>query len=156
INEKLTAYLIKNNININAEIIYDSNLNDTIEDIIRKALKPEFNSKKEKKVIKFLKEIKSNDDIEGITLLTDRGKVIYSSFGKVDLSTFLREVEFRVKIYENSILKLFYTLKDKFIFSEYLLNTFFIILVFKSKIKFGLAEHYLTQIVNKIISILTE
>jgi len=31
INEKLTAYLIKNNINIDAEIIYDSELNETIE-----------------------------------------------------------------------------------------------------------------------------
>ncbi|MHA2089002.1 MAG: hypothetical protein ACW972_12045, partial [Promethearchaeota archaeon] len=114
INEKLTAYLIKNEVNIDAEIIYDSNLNETIEEIIRNALKPEFDSKKEKKVIKFLKEIKSNDDIEGITLLTDRGKVIYSSFGKVDLNTILKEVEFRVKICNNSILKLFYTLKDKF------------------------------------------
>jgi hypothetical protein len=156
INEKLTAYLIKNEVNIDAEIIYDSNLNETIEEIIRNALKPEFDSKKEKKVIKFLKEIKSNDDIEGITLLTDRGKVIYSSFGKVDLNTILKEVEFRVKICNNSILKLFYTLKDKFIFSEYILNTFFIILVFNSNVKFGLAEHYLTQFVNKIIDTLTE
>ncbi|MHA2280344.1 MAG: hypothetical protein ACXAC5_05795 [Promethearchaeota archaeon] len=155
INEKITTYLLKNSININAEIIYDSDLNDTIEEVICKALRYEFNSKKEKKVIKILKNIKSYDDIEGITLLTDRGKVIYSSFGRVDLKTFLKEVEFRVKIYENSILKLFYTLKDKFIFSEYILNTYFIMLVFKSRVKFGLAEHYLTQIVNKIKSTLT-
>lgn len=156
INEKLTTYLIKKNINIDAEIIYDSDLNETIEEVIRKALRYEFDSKNEKKVIKLLKETKSNDDIEGITLLTNHGKVIYSSFGKADLKTFIKEVEFRVKIYDNSILKLFYTFKDKFIFSEYILNTYFIMLVFNLKIKFGLAEHYLTQIVNKIKSTLTE
>ncbi len=150
INKKLTTYLIKNNVNIDAEIIYDSDLNDTIEEVISEALKPEFGSKKERKVIKILKELRLKDDIEGITLLTDRGKVIYSSFGKVDLKTFLKEVEFRVKIYDNSILKLYYTLKDKFIFSEYVLNTYFIMLVFNPKVKFGLAEHYLTQIVNKM------
>jgi len=155
INEKLTAYLIKKKINIDAEIIYDNTLNETIEEVIRKALRYEFNSKKEKKVIKFLKELRSNDDIEGITMLTNRGKVIYSSFGKGDLKSFLKEVEFRVKIYDNSILKLFYTLKDKIIFSEYILKSYFIILVFNSKVKFGLAEHYLTQIVNKITNTLT-
>ena len=156
INEKLTTYLIKNNINIDAEIIYDNDLNETIEEVIRNALRYKFDSKNEKKVIKLLKEIKSNDDIEGITMLTDRGKVIYSSFGKLDLKTFIKEVEFRVKIYDNSILKLYYTLEDKFIFSEYILNTYFIMLVFNSKIKFGLAEHYLTQIVNKIKRTLAE
>jgi hypothetical protein len=156
INEKLTKYLIKNSINIDAEIIYDNDLNETIEAVIRNSLRTEFNSKKEKKVIKLLKETRSYSDIEGIILLTDRGKVKYSSFGRVDLKTFLKEVEFRVKIYENSILKLFYTLRDKFVFSEYLLNTYFIILVFNSNVKFGLAEHYLTQIVNKIINILIE
>ncbi|MHA1985688.1 MAG: hypothetical protein ACW98D_03520 [Promethearchaeota archaeon] len=156
INKKLTIYLIKNNVNIDAEIIYDSDLNDTIEEVIYDALKNEFSSKKEKNVIKSLKDIKSNDDIEGITLLTDRGKVIYSSFGKANLKTFLKEVEFRVKIYDNSILKLFYTLKDKFVFSEYVLDTYFIMLVFNSKVKFGLAEHYLTQIVNKIRNILSK
>ena len=150
INKKLTTYLIKNNVNIDAEIIYDSDLNDTIEEVIREALRREFDSKKEKKVIKILKDMQLKDDIEGITLLTDRGKVIYSSYGKVDLKTFLKEVEFRVKIYDNSILKLFYTLKDKFIFSEYVLNTYFIMLVFNSKVKFGLADHYLTILVNKM------
>lgn len=155
INKKLTSYLIKNNVDIDAEIIYDSDLNDTIEEVIREALRCEFDPKKEKKVIKFLEEMKLKDDIEGITLLTDRGKVIYSSYRKVDLKTFLKEVEFRVKIYGNSILKLFYTLKDKFIFSEYVLNTYFIMLVFNSKVKFGLAEHYLTQIVNKMKGIIS-
>ncbi|MFW9894186.1 MAG: hypothetical protein ACFFD7_00100 [Candidatus Thorarchaeota archaeon] len=156
ISEKLNKYLIKNRININAEIIYDNELNKTIEEVILKALRPKFDSKQEKKVVKLLKEVKTYDDIDGIILLTDRGKILYSSFGKVDLTSFLKEVEFRVKIYDNSILKLFYTLEDKFVFSEYLLDTYFIILVFNSNVRFGLAEHYLTQIVNKTKKILLE
>jgi hypothetical protein len=131
-------------------------LNEAIEEVILKALRSKVNSKQIKKVIKLLKEVRTYDDIEGIILLTDRGKVLYSSFGRIDLTRFLKEVEFRVKIYDNSILKLFYTLEDKFVFSEYLLNTYFIILVFNSNVRFGLAEHYLTQIVNKTKNILSE
>ena len=83
--------------------------------------------------------------------------VIYSSFNKIDVKKFLREVEFRVKIYNNSILKLFYTLSDKkFIFSEYILNTYFLILVFNPDVKFGLADHYLTKMVEKIKNTLVD
>jgi hypothetical protein len=153
IHQRITSYFIKNNININAEIIYDRELNETIEEVITVALSHDFGSQKEMEIIAYLKELNSTDDIEGIILLTDRGKAIYSSFNNLDLKKFLKEVDFRVKIYNNSILKLFYTFKDKkFIFSEYVLDTYFIILVFGSDIKFGLAEHYLTKVVNKIIT----
>lgn len=151
IHQRIASYLIKNNVNINVEIIYDSELNGVIEEIISTALSYDFGSKKEIKVINFLKDLISTDDIDGIILLTDRGKVIYSSYNKLDLKNFLKEVDFRVKIHNNSILKLFYTFKDKkFIFSEYVLDTYFVILVFSSNVKFGLADHYLTKIVNKI------
>jgi hypothetical protein len=151
IHQRITSYLIKKNINIDAEVIYDRELNEAIEEVITIALSHDFGSQKEREVIAYLKELKSKDDIEGIILLTDRGKAIYSSFNNLVLKRFLREVDFRVKIYNNSILKLFYTFKDKnFIFSEYVLDTYFIILVFGSGIKFGLAEHYLTKVVNKI------
>ena len=97
------------------------------------------------------------DEINGTILLTNRGKVIYSSYNKLDLKNFLKEVEFRVKIYNNSILKLFYTLKDnRFIFSEYVQNQYFIILAFDSYVKFGMAEHYLTRIVNSVKKILLD
>ena len=151
IHQRITSYLIKKNVNINAEIIYDRELNEAIEEVITISLSHEFGTQKEMEVIAYLKEIISTDDIEGIILLTDRGKTIYSSYNNLDLKKFLKEVDFRVKIYNNSILKLFYTFKDeKFIFSEYVLDTYFIILVFGSNIKFGLAEHYLTKVVNKI------
>jgi hypothetical protein len=77
--------------------------------------------------------------------------VIYSSYNKIYLKNFLKEVEFRVKIHNNSILKLFYTLKDKrFIFSEFVQNKYLLILVFNSHVKFGVAEHFLTRIVDSV------
>ncbi|MFX1553431.1 MAG: hypothetical protein ACFFBV_05845, partial [Promethearchaeota archaeon] len=116
----------------------------------------EFNLNIEKQIIEYMKELILIDEIDGVILLTDRGKVIYSSYNKLDLKYFLKEVEFRVKIYNNSILKLFYTFKDKrFIFSEYVQNKYFIILVFDSHVKFGMAEHYLTRIVNSVKNMLS-
>lgn len=151
IHQRIMSYLIKKNVNINAEVIYDHELNRLIEEVINSALSDELGSQKEIEIINHLQEITSTDDIEGVILLTDRGKVIYSSFNRLELKKFLKELDFRVKIYNNSILKLFYTFKDKkFIFSEYVLDTYFIILVFNSNVKFGLAEHYLTKSVDKI------
>jgi hypothetical protein len=157
INKRLISYLVKKGVNIDAEIIYDSDLNKAIEEIISEALRVKVDAKKELKIITFLKEFRFKDDIEGITLLTDRVKVIYSSFNKRDLRSILKEVEFRVKIHNNSILKLFYTFKDKmFIFSEYVLNMYFIILGFNSNVKFGMAEYNLTKIVNNTKKTLSE
>ncbi|MFX1425691.1 MAG: hypothetical protein ACFFBE_04505 [Promethearchaeota archaeon] len=151
IHQRIMSYLIKNKINIDAEIIYDRELNEVIEEVITNILTYELSTQKEIEIISYLKNVTSTDDIEGLIFLTDGGKVIYSSYNKLELRKFLRELDFRVKIYNNSILKLFYTFKDKkFIFSEYVLETYFIILVFNSNVKFGLAEHYLNRSVNKI------
>ncbi|MFX0029252.1 MAG: hypothetical protein ACFE8B_08585, partial [Candidatus Hermodarchaeota archaeon] len=151
IHQGIMSYLIKNKINIDAEIIYDRELNEVIEEVITNILTYELSTQKEIEIISYLKNVTSTDDIEGLIFLTDGGKVIYSSYNKLELRKFLRELDFRVKIYNNSILKLFYTFKDKkFIFSEYVLETYFIILVFNSNVKFGLAEHYLNRSVNKI------
>ena len=102
IHQKIMSYLIKKNINIEAEIIYDRELNEVIEEVISDALSHELGSQKEIEIIKYLKELTSTEDIEGLILLTDRGKVIYSSYNKLDLRRFLKELDFRVKIYNNS------------------------------------------------------
>ncbi|MCK4479444.1 MAG: hypothetical protein KAV01_02860 [Candidatus Lokiarchaeota archaeon] len=157
INKRLRIYINKKQININAEIVYDSELIEILDNIIDDALSSEFDLKVEEDLIEYIKETILIDEIDGTILLTNRGKVIYSSYNKLDLKNFLKEVEFRVKIYNNSILKLFYTLKDKrFIFSEYVQNKYFIILVFDSHVKFGMAEHYLAKIVNTIKKLLSE
>jgi hypothetical protein len=151
INKKLITFMRKNKININKQIVYDGEFNEVIEEIIDDAFSTEFNLKIEQQIMEYMKEITLNDEIDGVILLTDRGKVIYSSYNKINLKNFLKEVEFRVKIYNNSILKLFYTLKDKrFIFSEFVQNKYLLILVFNSHVKFGVAEHFLTRIVDSV------
>jgi hypothetical protein len=151
INKRLKSYLFKNKIDIDEHIVYDGKFNNIIDDIIDDCFSSEFDLEIEQEIVEYLKDLKLIDEIDGIILLTDRGTVIYSSYNKIDLKNFLKEVEFRVKIYNNSILKLFYTLKDRrFIFSEYIQNKYFLILVFDSHVKFGVAAHYLTQIVDSV------
>ncbi len=151
IHEKFFEYVRKKSINISIEFVEDEKLNKVIMDFLDDVLSNEFDLQKEDKIIDFLNDFITNYDINGAVLLTDKGKVIYSSLKKVSLKTFLREVDFRVKICNNNILKLFYTSKDNdIIFSEYVEDLYFVILIFDFNIKFGLAEYYLTKVVNFI------
>jgi len=151
INKKVTTYIRKNKVKIDGEIIYDSKMNKVFDIIINDIISDEFDLEKEESIKEFLNKLTLRDDIDGIIFSTNRGKVVYSSFDKSDLRKFLKEVEFRVKIFNNSILRLFYTFKDKkYIFSEYIQEKYFIILVFDSNVKFGVAEYLLTKIVNSI------
>jgi len=144
-------YVNKNNIKTDLEYVYDEHLNYLIEDIIKKPFSNELDIVKQKEVINFLIDFKSNDDIKGVILLTHRGNLIYSSINDHMLKPFLKEVDFRVKISNNSILKLFYTSKNKeLIFSENVNDLFIVILIFESKIRFGMAELYLRKAVRKI------
>ena len=155
INTHFVDYITKNNVNITIEHIRDENLNATIDDIIKETNSTEFDLIKEEKIIDYLNNISFNDDLEGILLLTDKGKVIFSSMKGIDLRDFLREVDFRVKICNNSILKLFYTSKNnQLIFSEYVNDLYFVILIFDINMKFGVAEYYLHKIVKYIKDVL--
>ena len=81
--------------------------------------------------------------------------MIYSTLKGTKLRKFLKEVEFRVKICNNSIIKLFYTSKDnELIFSEYIQDKYFVILIFDSNIKFGMAEFYLQKVVKNVLLLL--
>ncbi len=140
INTHFVNYIKKNKININIESVSDDNLNELIDKIIRDTNKNEFELFKEDQIKEYLKTIKLNDEIEGVILLTDVGKVIFSSISGGDLRHLLKEVDFRVKICNNSILKLFYTSKyNHLIFSEYVADLYFVILLFDVSIKFGVA-----------------
>ena len=151
IESQFLKYCTKNNIKTDLEYVYDEFLNYTIEDIIKEPFNNEFDMVIQKEVISYLKDFKSNDDIKGVILLTHRGNVIYSSINDNLLKPFLKEVDFRVKISNNSILKLFYTSKNKeLIFSESMNDMFIVILIFESKIRFGIAEFYLQKVVRKI------
>ena len=151
IDENFNAFIKKNEIHTELEFIHDVDLDDSMEEIIIDQLGNEFDLIKEKKIINYLEDLHYEDQINGIIFLTDLGQVIYSSLKQPELRKFLKEVEFRVKICNNNILKLFYTSKDKkLIFSEYILNKYFIILIFDLNVRFGLAEFYLQKIVKKI------
>ena len=158
VNVKFNKYAKKNGIKTELEYIYDDQLDQSIRNVIREMSSKEFNLEKENKVINYLKSIQSNDEISEIVFLTDGGKILYSSpRNKMALRKILKEIDFRIKICNNSILKMFYTSKNnELIFSEYFNENYLIILVFESKTKFGVAEFYLYKIVNKITEILNE
>ncbi|MHA1471694.1 MAG: hypothetical protein ACTSQW_01195, partial [Promethearchaeota archaeon] len=151
IESQFLKYVIKHKIKTDLEYVYDEQLNYLLEDIIKEPFYNEFDKEKHKDIINSLINIKSNDDIKGVILLTLRGNVIYSSLNDIKLKPFLKEVDFRVKISNNSILKLFYTSKnEELIFSENVNDLFIVMLIFESKIKFGMAEFYLRKVVRKI------
>jgi len=151
INSQFINYISKNNIDIDMEYIHDEKFDLEIDDLIKDTLSTEFDLIKEEKIIDFLNEISLNTEIKGIILLTDKGRVIYSTLKGIDLRNFSKEVDFRVKICNNSILKLFYTSKNnELIFSDYIADLYLVILVFHTRTKFGVAEYYLQKVVNFI------
>jgi len=155
IHQEFLRYVSKNEIKTDLEYITDEILDYALKDVFDGILGNNFDLDKEESIFNYLNDIKLNDDINGVIFLTDLGQVIYSTLKGIKLRKFLKEVEFRVKICNNSILKLFYTSKDnELIFSEYIQDKYFIILIFDSKIKFGIAEFYLNKIVRNILSLL--
>jgi len=155
INSKFLEYVNKNKIKTDLEYVYDEQLNYLIEDIIKEPFSGEFDLKKEVLITEFLKSYQKSDDLNGAILLTNRGKVIFTSFNDTSLKRFLKEVDFRVKISNNSILKLFYTSKNnELIFSENICDIYILILIFDTKIRFGMAEFYLQKAVKKITDVL--
>lgn len=155
IHVQFMKYVNRKNINIGYEYIFDDNLSEQVENVINDVLSNEFDFHKEDKIVEFINELALSREIGGIMLLTDKGKVIYSTLKKIHMKNFLREVDFRVKICNNNILKLFYTSKNgELIFSEYVGELYLVILVFDSNVKFGLAEYYLHKLVNYIKNLL--
>ncbi len=152
---KFTEFVLKNKIKTDLEYICDNELDFIIGEVIDEVFSSGFDIKKEKVIIKTLKKLNENDEINGVLLLTNRGKVIFSSLVDKNLIYFLKEVDFRVKICNNSILKMFYTSKHgELIFSEYINDLYIIMLIFDSKTRFGIAEFYLQKLVRKIETIL--
>ncbi len=157
VNSKFLEYVNKNKIKTDLEYVYDEHLNYSLEDIIRAPFSSEYDLKKEGVITEFLRNFQLNNDINGVILLTNRGKVIFSSINDINLRRFLKEVDFRVKIFNNSILKLFYTSKNnELIFSENIQDIYIIILIFDTKIRFGMADFYLQKVVKMITDILNK
>jgi len=151
INAQFIEFVNDNNVDLNLEYVYDDILDANIDKIVTEVFNNEFTLSKEKEIIEFLDNLALSDEIKGIILLNNKGKLIYSTIEKVKLRNFLTEVDFRVKITNNSILKLFYTSKNnELIFSDYIEDLYFIILVFGIDTKFGVAEYLLSKASNSI------
>ena len=157
VNSKFLEYVNKNKIKTDLEYVYDEHLNYSLEDVMREPCSSEYDLKKESVITEFLRNFQLNNDINGVILLTNRGKVIFSSINDINLNRFLKEVDFRVKISNNSILKLFYTSKNnELIFSENIRDIYIIILIFDTNIRYGMAEFYLQKVVKMITDILNK
>ena len=155
VNSAFLSYSNKHNIKTDIEYVYDEHLNYLIEDIIREPFSTEYDLKKESMITEFLNQFQKLRELNGVVLITNRGKVIFTSFNDASLKRFLKEVDFRVKISNNSILKLFYTSKNnELIFSENIWDIYILILIFDTNIRFGMAEFYLQKAVKKITNIL--
>jgi hypothetical protein len=155
LHQKFMHYVWHKKIRIDLECVNDIKLDKIFIDCINENYSTDYDLKKEGQIKQLLDEFKQVDDISGIIFLTNHWKVIFSSIEKINLKKFLKEIEFRVKICNNAILKLFYTSKDnELIYSEFVDDKYVLILIFDSEIKFGIAELYLRKIVQSIIKVL--
>ncbi len=156
VDELFQKYVLEKKINIRLENIYDKLLDQEIYNIVRGYYWREYDLDLEKRLIKYLESVMQLEELKGIILLSNKGQVVFSSLKTDNLMQYLKEIEFRVKICNNNILKLIYTSKnDDLIFSENLKDLYILILVFESTyIRFGLAELLTNKISSKIKSIL--
>ncbi len=157
VNRLFQKYVTDNKINIRLENIYDKHLDNEIYNIVRSYYLHEYDVDTEKNLIAYLKSIKLPEELKGMILLSNKGHVVFSSLETENLMQYLKEIEFRVKICNNNILKLMYTSKDRdLIFSENIKDVYIIILVYESSLtRFGLAELVTHKISSKIRKILS-
>ena len=142
-------YVIKKKININVECIHDEDINKFIDNLIRDKINKN-NIEKEKKILKYLKDFHLKNEIEGIVLLTNKDRIVYSSLKPTKLKILLNQLDFRIKIYDNSILRLFFTSDKELVYTEYIDNSYFVILIFDIKTKFGIAEYLSRKLINSL------
>ncbi|MBY9007942.1 MAG: hypothetical protein KGD63_14465 [Candidatus Lokiarchaeota archaeon] len=149
IDDCLRNYVIEKKINTNVECIRDENINAFIDNLVRNKT-IQFSKKKEIKFLTFLKNLHMKNDIEGMVLLTNKDRIVYSSINPIKLKQLLNKLDFRIKIYNNSILRLFFTLEKEIIYTEYIDDSYFIILLFDIKTQFGIVEHTSRKIINSL------
>ncbi len=139
------------NIDKTVEHIRNIKFDKTIDKIIENILSTEYDIKKEEKIIREFKKFSNYDEVNGIILLTNKGRVIYSSLKSNKLIKLLDEVDFRVKSHDNAIVKMYYNYKSgEIIISENIDNLYFVIFLFSNKTRLGLADYYLNKAVRLI------
>ena len=154
-NSEFLKYLERNNIDIKKHGVYGQKIDSLIENVVRNAHSKEFDLHKELIIIEYLKNFSADTAVKDLIFLTNQGKILHSTMQSGELQNFIKEIEFRVKIFNNSILRMYYENdKKELVFSKLVEKTYLIILVFDSTFKFGIAEYYLDKIVSFITKIL--
>lgn len=149
INIQYLKYVKLHNVNTTMEYINSKDFNRIVDETLEDILSNEFDLRKEAKIIEYLKYLNTNAEVEGVILLTNKGKVIFSSLRSYNVRKLLKEVDFRVKIHNNAILKMFYMTKNNdMVFSENINDLYFVILMFNFNTKFGISEYYLKKTVD--------
>ena len=151
IHSEYMTQIQKHNIDKNVEHIKHIDFEEKIDGIIEDILSTEYDLKKEEKIIKEFKKISKYGDVNGMILLTNKGRVIFSSLKSIELTKLLNEVDFRIKSHNNAIVKMYYNYKSgDIILSENVNDLYFVILLFNNKTSIGLADYYLNKAVKLI------
>ncbi|MBD3193617.1 MAG: hypothetical protein GF317_01075 [Candidatus Lokiarchaeota archaeon] len=150
INYFLVKYVEKHQININVEYIHNDDFNSYIDDIVRNRWNERYKNIDEQEMINKINQFSKQNDIKGIILFSDKGRILYSSLNKQDLNRYLNQLDFRIKICNNSVLKLYYTSDSELIFTEYINDLYYIVLVFDLNTAFGIGECYLKKCVELV------
>jgi len=149
-NEYITL-IKRHNITKKIEHIKNINFDKKIDKIIEKILSTEYDIKKEEKIIDQFKKFSNHHEVNGTILLTNKGRVIFSSLKSNELTKLLNEVNFRIKSHNNSIVKMCYNYKSgDIILSENVNDLYFVIFLFNNKTSLGLADYYLNKAVQLI------
>ena len=151
IHREYMTQIANHKIDKNVEHIKNIDFEKKIDGIIEVILSTEYDIKKEEKIIREFKKISKNSDVNGTILLTNKGRVIFSSLKSNEITKLLNEVDFRINSHNNAIVKMYYNNKSgDVILSENVNDLYFVILLFDNKTSIGLADYYLNKAVKSI------
>ncbi|MBD3211328.1 MAG: hypothetical protein GF311_01880 [Candidatus Lokiarchaeota archaeon] len=152
---RVRKFIKEKKINTNIQNVHHNTINKFIDNLVYNKDSFKENKSIEYSIIRYLNDFIHNNELEGLVLLNNRGKIVYSSLNSINLQNLLRELDFRIQICNNSILKLFYSSKNELIYSEYINDQYFIVLIFDiKKTTLGMAEYHLKKVIKNINSIL--
>jgi hypothetical protein len=156
IDNRIRKYINTHKIDINIDGIKSESINTYIDEILnenknKKKSKCEKNT--EASIKEILKKFLFRNDVEGLILFDNKGRIVYCSLTYEKLNYILKNVDFRVKIINKAILKLFYTTKRELIFSKFIDENYFVVLIFDISTPFGIAEYLFDRIIKKVRNI---
>jgi hypothetical protein len=153
IDNRLGKYIRENNIDVDVENISDEALNRYIDEILTQNTPGSSNSlekNKEREIKDLLKTFMFRNDVKGLILFDNKGTIKYSSLTPDRLEYILEDIDFRVKIINKAILKLFYTTERELIFSRFINKQYYLVVIFDIHTPFGIAEYLLNRVIKEI------